>query len=195
MHFSSAMSEKYKIWDQNKAYFLTLTVAGWIDVFIRKSYKLTLIDSLKYCQKEKGLVLFGYCIMPSHIHLIARAEGRYTLSEILRDFKKFTSKVILSQIQTEPESRREWMIDYFSAAGADDNRKSNFMFWMEGNHPVEINTNKFFNEKLEYIHNNPVKELIVERPEDYLFSSARNYAGLTNYLDILLEAVKQRGSR
>ena len=92
------MSEKYKIRDIEKPHFLTLTVVGWIDVFTRKNHKLTIINSLKYCQKEKGLILFGYCLMPSHLHLIASVNGEGTLSEIMRDFKKFTSKVILQQI-------------------------------------------------------------------------------------------------
>ena len=170
------MSDKYKIWDQRKAYFLTLTVVGWIDVFTRKNHKLTVINSLKYCQKEKGLVIFGYCLMPSHLHLISRAESNFTLSDILRDFKKFTSKAIIKEIMDEPESRRDWMLSYFRSAGEID--KIKYKLWQEGNHPEEINSNKFFNEKIEYIHNNPVEELIVERPEEYFFSSARNYADL-----------------
>ena len=184
------MSGKYKIWDQKKAYFLTLTVVGWIDAFTRKNHKLTIINSLQYCQKEKGLVIFGYCLMRSHLHLIARAENNDSLSDILRDFKKFTSKAILRQIQTDEESRRDWMMEYFRKAAERMNGKTTFQFWQEGNHPEEINFNRFFVEKLQYIHNNPVKELFVEKPEDYFFSSARNYAGLDNYLDITLESVE-----
>jgi REP element-mobilizing transposase RayT len=185
------MSEKYKIWDQRKVYFLTLTVVGWIDVFTRKCHKITIIESLQYCQNEKGLTLFGYCLMPSHLHLLARADKRNTLSDILRDFKKYTSKAIIRQIMTEPESRRDWMLEYFKKAGEHQHRINNYKFWQDGNHPEEINSNKFFYEKLDYIHNNPVDELIVERPEDYFFSSARNYAGLNNYLEVVLETVKQ----
>jgi REP element-mobilizing transposase RayT len=185
------MSDKYKIWDPSKAYFITVTVVGWIDVFTRKCHKFTLIDSLRYCQKEKGLVIFGYCIMPSHLHLIARAEGNNSLSDILRDFKKFTSKAIINQILYEPESRRDWMIEYFRKAGNDLKGIKNYKFWKDGTHAEIISSNKFFDEKLDYIHNNPVKELIVERPEDYLFSSARNYAGLSNYLEIVRESVKR----
>ena len=184
------MSEKYKIWDQKKAYFLTMSVVGWIDVFTRKNHKLAIISSLKYCQKEKGLAIFGYCLMPSHLHLIARAENNFSLSDILRDFKKFTSKAILTQIQTENESRRDWMMEYFRKAPERLNGRTIFQFWQEGNHAEEINSNRFFNEKLQYIHNNPVKELIVEKPEDFLFSSARNFAGLDNYLEITVESVK-----
>lgn len=185
------MSDKYKIWNQENAYFLTLTVVGWIDVFARKSHKMVIIDSLKYCQKEKGLVIFGYCLMSSHLHLIARAEINYTLSDILRDFKKFTSKAIIRQIMTEPESRRDWMLEYFRDAGENLKGITNYKFWQDGNHSEEISSNSFFDEKLHYIHNNPVEELIVENPEDYFFSSARNYAGLDNFLEIVLESVKQ----
>ncbi len=189
------MSDKYKIWDQNKAYFLTLTVVGWIDVFTRKNHKLAIIDSLTYCQKEKGLVIFGYCLMPSHLHLIARSESESSLSDIMRDFKKFTSKKIIKQILNEPESRTDWMLEYFKKAGVESKGESHYKFWQEGNHPEIISSNKFFDEKLDYIHNNPVKELIVEKPEDYYFSSARNYAGLDNCLEIVLETVKMRTYR
>ena len=189
------MSEKYKIWDQEKAYFLTLTVVGWIDIFTRKNHKMLIINSLRYCQHEKGLVLFVYCLMSSHLHLIARAEGNYTLSDILRDFKKFTSKAIIRQIMTEPESRRDWMLECLRKSGENRTGLTNYKFWQEGNHAEEISSNNFFSEKLEYIHNNPVEELFIENPEDYFFSSARNYAGLNNYLEIVLESVKQQNSR
>ncbi|OIP02871.1 MAG: transposase [Bacteroidetes bacterium CG2_30_32_10] len=184
------MSDKYKIRDKEKAYFITMTVIGWIDAFTRVNHKLTIIESLKYCQKEKGLAIYGYCIMPSHIHMIARAEGEFTLSEIIRDFKKYTAKAIIKQIQEEPESRREWMLNYFEEKGKDLARIKQYKFWQDGNQAKEIFSNSFFQEKLDYIHKNPVEELIVENREDYLFSSARNYAGLSNYLDIILESVK-----
>ncbi len=185
------MSDRYKIWDQEKAYFLTLTVVGWIDIFTRKNHKIAIIDSLRYCQREKGLIIFGYCLMPSHLHLLARSESNCSLSDILRDFKKFTSKAIIRQIMSEPESRRDWMLEYFRKEGDNLKRGTTYKFWQGGNHAEEVTSNKFFYEKLDYIHNNPVEELIVEKPEDYFFSSARNYAGLENYLEITLELVKQ----
>lgn len=83
------------------------------------------------------------------------------------------------------------MLEYFRKAGEDQKGITNYKFWQNGNHAEEISSNKFFDEKLVYIHNNPVEELVVENPEDYFFSSARNYAGLDNYLEIVLESVKQ----
>jgi REP element-mobilizing transposase RayT len=76
--------------EPDKAYFITMTTVGWIDIFTRKNHKLTIVDSLKYCQKEKGLEIFGWVLMHSHLHLICRAAEGYKLSDILRDFKKYT---------------------------------------------------------------------------------------------------------
>jgi REP element-mobilizing transposase RayT len=186
------MSDKYKIWDDSKAYYLTLTIVDWVDVFTRKNHKLLIIDSLKYCQAKKGLIIFAYCLMSNHLHLIARSESEFSLSDILRDFKKFTSKAIVKQIIEESESRRLWMLELFRKAGENLKGIKNYKVWQDGNHAEMIQSNKFFDEKLEYIHANPVKELIIERPEDYMFSSARNYAGLSNYIEIVLETMKMR---
>lgn len=180
------MSDKYKIRDNDKAYFITMTVVGWIDIFTRKEQKLQLINSLKYCQKSKGLIVFAYCLMSNHLHMICKANDGFNLSDILRDFKTFTSKKIIQMIQEETESRREWLLEYFSNACKHLKRNQKYKVWQDGNQAKEIFSNKFLYEKLNYIHQNPVKDLIVEKPEDYLFSSARNYAGLDNYLDVFL---------
>jgi len=180
------MSDKYKIQDNEKAFFITMTMVGWIDVFTRKKQKIQLINSVKYCQQNKGLIVFAYCLMPSHLHMICKADDGYQLSDILRDFKTYTSKKIIEIIYEEPESRRVWLLDYFSNACKHLKRKQNFKVWQDGNQAKEIFSSPFLYEKLEYIHNNPVEDLIVEKPEDYLFSSARNYAGLDSYLDVFL---------
>lgn len=122
--------------------------------------------------------------MSSHLHMICRAEGNAMLSDILRDLKTFTSKNIINQIQEEPESRREWMLEYFSKACLHLKRQQKFKVWQDGNQAKEIYSTSFLYEKLDYIHKNPVQELIVEKPEDYLFSSARNYAGQEGYLNV-----------
>ena len=180
------MSEKYKIRDNNKAHFVTLTVVEWIDVFTRNNHKIKIVESLKYCQENKGLTIFAWVLMPSHLHMIIRADGNYTLSEILRDFKKHTAKKIVNQIKEEPESRRDWLLEKFENAGKDLKRIKNYKFWQDGNHPKEINTNDFLHEKVNYIHRNPVEDMLVEKEEDYLFSSARNYANLDNVVEVEL---------
>lgn len=182
------MSDKYKMYEEDKPYFLTMTVVNWIDVFSRKNHKMAIVDSLKYCQDNKGLNIFGWCLMTNHLHMIASASGKPTLSEIVRDFKKFTSKKIVKQIIEDPESRRKWLLNDFEYAGRYLNRIKNYKFWQDGNHAILIYCPKIFYQKLNYIHSNPVKEMIVEYPEEYIFSSARNYAGRTALLDIILES-------
>jgi len=93
-----------------------MTVVGWIDLFTRVNHKLLVVNSLKYCVENKGLALFAYCLMPSHLHCICRADGESSLPDILRDLKTFTSKNLIKQIQEEPESRREWLLEYFQKA-------------------------------------------------------------------------------
>jgi REP element-mobilizing transposase RayT len=100
--------------ENEKAYFVTLTVGDWLDVFARKNHKLKLVESLIYCQKHKGLEIYGWCLMSSHLHMIARAIGRQILPEILRDLKKYTAKAIIQQIEDEPESRKEWFLARFN---------------------------------------------------------------------------------
>jgi len=181
------MSDRYLITDQNAPYFVTMTIVGWIDVFTRKEQKLVIVDSLKYCQQNKGLMIYGWCLMPSHLHIICAAVGEFGMSEILRDFKKFTSKAIIQQIKEEQESRREWMLQQFRDACSHLKRGQEYKVWQDSNQAKIIYTSKFFYEKLDYIHNNPVEDMLVGRPEEYMFSSARNYAGLDYLLEIIVE--------
>ena len=86
----------------------------------------------------------------------------------------------------EHESRREWLLDRFWFAGANDKRIKNYRFWQEGNYVEEIYTMEFLMQKLNYIHQNPVRAEIVARPKDYLYSSALNYAGEKGLLNVEL---------
>ena len=100
------MKEGYVIRDQTLPHFITSTVVDWIDIFTRQAYRDIVIESLDYCIKNKGMLLYGYVIMSNHIHLIIQSEeGK--LSDLIRDFKKFTAKNILKKIQNSPESRKE----------------------------------------------------------------------------------------
>ncbi|MEL6944742.1 MAG: transposase, partial [Bacteroidota bacterium] len=129
---------RYKIHDQQGLYFLTLTVVGWIDIFSRADYKHIILDSLRYCQKEKGLNVYAYIIMSNHIHLIASAKEGYELSNILRDFKKFTAKQILKRIQNGTESRKEWLMYLFRFFAKGNVRNREHQFWRADNHPMEL---------------------------------------------------------
>ena len=165
----------YKIRNKKEVHFITFAVVEWVDVFTRKEYRDILINSLKFCQDEKGLLLHCWNIMSNHVHLLASAKND-DLSDILRDFKKFTSKeVIKAIVNNEHESRRDWMLAIFRAQGSKNSRNENYQFWRQDNQPKECYSPEFTFQKMNYIHNNPVEAGIVEKPEEYLYSSARDY--------------------
>lgn len=179
------MSEKYKIRDQDRAYFVTFATEGWVDVFTRSQYKDIVLDSLRYCQKEKGLIIYGWCLMTNHIHLIVGRRGENKIEEIIRDFKKFTSvHVCRAIINNTMESRKHWMLTVFESAAENSKKHEKYKFWQNEYHPVELFFNEMMIQKLEYVHDNPVKEGIVERPEEYIYSSARDYCGRKGLLDV-----------
>ena len=136
------------------------------------------------------MVLYGYVIMSNHIHMIIQSNVG-ELSNLLRDFKKFTAKTILNKIQNEPESRREWMLERFKLATESHSRNKNYQFWQYGNHAEEIYTEDFLWSKLDYIHMNPVRAGIVLKIEDYIYSSASNYVNREGIIEVeLLEIPK-----
>ncbi len=175
------MGDAWKIKDQFALYFLTLRVVFWLDVFTRKSHRDIIIDSLNFCRKNKNLEVFAYVIMSNHIHLIVRSKNG-TLSDTVRDFKKYTANHILELINTEKESRRKWLLNEMAFAARKHKRNSKYQFWTHENHAVELSTNEMIDQRLNYTHQNPVKAGIVENPEDYLYSSARNYCDNMDYL-------------
>ena len=180
---SNNMSHAYRISDQESAYFLTFQVVGWVDIFTRKVYRDIVIESLQYCQKEKGLQIYAYVIMSNHIHLVVSRENG-DLSGFVRDFKSFTSREILKAIDAEAESRRDWLKIVFAYHGKFKAGQT-FQIWTHENHAVELYSSEFVAQKINYIHQNPVQAGIVAKPEDYLYSSAVNYAGLDGLIEVV----------
>jgi len=165
------MALTYRIYDQYGTYFVTFTVHQWVDIFTRRDYIDILLDSLKYCQKHKGLEIFSWVIMTNHIHLII-SSNKDGLSDIIRDFKKFTSRQIVEAIKNNlSESRKNWLLWLLK-------KDENILFWQDGYHAEEITGIDFFNTKQDYIHYNPVKAGIVEKEEEYLYSSCGQIYGI-----------------
>ena len=170
------MSRKYKFGESTGAYFISFATVYWIDVFTRDIYFSVIIESLDYCRKNKGMEIYGYCIMPSHIHLIFRS-AEADPSGLIRDFKGFTSRKMLKTIEENTqESRKEWLLWMFEKAGKKNSNVKNRQFWQQNNKPIELWYLKVFEQKLNYIHNNPVVSGFVTNPIDWKYSSARNYA-------------------
>ena len=180
------MSSKYKFCDPDKLYFVSFAIVYWIDLFIRNEYKDIMLDSWRYCQLHKGLELYGWCIMTSHIHMIIGTETNKP-EDIMRDMKRHTSEKLRGAIIKHPgESRREWMLSMMQKAGEENCHNRGFQLWQQDNHPILLSTLKIAHQKLDYTHYNPVTSGIVEKPEDYLYSSARNYIGLKGLINVRL---------
>lgn len=177
------MSEKYKVHDPEGIYFITITVVGWVDLFIRRDYKECLLESIKFCQNNKGLKVHAWVFMSSHIHLIVSATY-LPLPAVIRDFKTHTSKSLIRLIKEIPESRREWILKKFAFEANRNLRGTNYKLWQDGFHPLQLSSNEMIDQRLNYIHQNPVKEGIVYEQEEYVYSSAKNYAGLPGLISV-----------
>ena len=114
----------------------------------------------------------GYVVMPNHLHLICAGTASRPLSDTLRDFKQFTAKKIIEQLNMEKKTK---LLRVLQHAALQDGKGNDFKIWMEGNHPVLMDSELMFREKLSYLHDNPVRKGYVEKPEHWLYSSARNY--------------------
>jgi len=170
------MAFKYAVKNNNDIYFITTTIVHWIDLFTRNEYSEIIVDSLNYCSKSKGLNIHAWCLMPSHLHLIASVkQEQYKLPDIMRDFKKFTSKKITETIQLIDESRKMWLLDKFEFAGRYNSKIKDYKVWQDGYHPVACFSKDFMQQKLDYLHNNPVKAGFVWEPQHYALSSAVDY--------------------
>ena len=181
------MGRKYVIRSQEHFYFVTFTVVYWLDIFTRLEYKNIFLDSIRHCQKEKGLLVGAWCIMTNHVHLAIGSNGKNKLEEIIRDLKSYTSRQIRKYMENNPhESRREWMLEMMKKAGEENSANKDFQLWMQHNHPIELSSNHILQQRVDYIHNNPVKAGFVHNPADWLHSSARDYEGRKGLIDVYL---------
>ena len=182
--FLITMSRKYKFNNPTAVYFVSFATVYWIDVFTRQIYFDILEQSIQYCRKEKGMELYCYCFMPSHIHLIFRSSDQDP-SGLLRDFKKYTSKQLVKAIEeNHQESRKEWLLWMFERAGKKKGNVSKYQFWQHHNKPIELWSNYVIKQKIDYVHNNPVLAGLAVSPEDWKYSSARNFQDDQTVLEI-----------
>lgn len=115
--------------------------------------------------------------------MVSAVDGK-NLSDIMRDFKKFTSKKLISTLGQINESR-DWLIDKFSFAARTHSKTEEFKVWQDGFHPISVETTLFKEQKLNYIHQNPVKAGLVNEPKHYNYSSAINYCGGLGLLEVV----------
>jgi REP element-mobilizing transposase RayT len=169
------MSSKYKFDDIEGVYFITSTVVDWIDVFTRDIYRDILLDSFRFCQKNQGLQLHAWVLMPNHFHLICSFK-KANAGMVIKNIKSFTAmKIIDAILNNKYESRREWMLDIFEKNA--QKMKSNFRFqlWQHENHPILLNNLEMYKQRMKYLHENPERSGFVRQAIDWKCSSAIDY--------------------
>jgi REP element-mobilizing transposase RayT len=153
-------------------YFITLTVIGWTNLFDREDYKSIIIRNLIYCQQKEGLEIFAYVIMSNHMHLVCRRIGK-DLNELIGRFKSFTAKEFINEIECNPkESRKYWLLNVFKHYASLSKQFRNYRIWNYDNHPVLISNTAMLNQKVNYVHDNPLRAGIVIEGTFYKYSSA-----------------------
>ncbi len=178
------MSRKYKFHDSNKLYFISFAVVNWIDVFIREEYKEELIKSWKHCIENKGLQIYGWCIMTSHVHMIIGTNNK-NLEDIIGGMKSYTSTQLKKLITNHSqESRKEWMLWMMERAGKKNSNNSDWQFWQQHNKPLEIKNQEMFDKMLQYIHDNPVVSGFVNKAEEWRYSSACDFCGVKGLINL-----------
>lgn len=177
------MSRNYKFHHPEGLYFISFAVIGWLDVFTRNEYKDLFLESVRFCQKEKGLEIHAWCLMTSHVHLVFRSIKGQKPELLIGDLKRFTSKAIVKAIQENPrESRKEFLLEIFKKEALKSSNVSNYQFWRHDNNPIELWSTHVIKQKIDYVHQNPVEAGLVYKAEDYVYSSARDYADETGLL-------------
>jgi REP element-mobilizing transposase RayT len=167
----------YRVYEHHRIHFITLTVIDWIDIFTRPTLAKIIVDALDYSRKDGQLEIYAWCLMSNHLHVVCCAGKDFRFGDVMRNFKSNTSKQLIQQIKREGESRRSWMLPAFKHATAHLKRPQNFKVWKTGYHALTARDGNALWRMIFYTHNNPVKAGWVELPEDYMYSSARNYAG------------------
>ena len=165
------MRTRYTIREPGAPYFITCTVVKWISIFTLKPYFDILIDALRFCRQHKGLKIYAYAILDNHLHLVVAGAN---LADIIRDFKSYTAKRLIGQLERD---KKTWVLNQLQYYKQPAKTRSDYQFWQEGFHPQQIVSEEMLHQKIEYLHHNPVRIGVVARPKDWVYSSARDYAG------------------
>jgi REP element-mobilizing transposase RayT len=169
---------RYKIHEPFQPHFLTCTVVAWLPVFTRPETVQIVLDSWRFLQQERRLVLYGFVILENHLHFIASAAN---LSKEVKHFKSYTARRLIDHLESQNALTLLQELSFYKAR---HKIQSQYQFWQEGSHPQLIEGDVMMLQKLEYMHNNPVKRGYVDDPVHWRYSSARNYAGLPGLIEV-----------
>jgi putative transposase len=170
------MSSKYQFADKESVYFITASVVDWVDVFTRDIYRNILLDSFRHCQASQGLQIHGWVIMTNHFHMVCSFINGFEPGMVIKNIKSFTAMKIIDAIINNPnESRRKWMLGIFEKNGLENKNNKKYQFWKIENHPVLLDTVAMYDQRLSYLHDNPVRAGFVQEPQHWHYSSAIDY--------------------
>ena len=169
---------RYKIYNEQQPHFLTMTVVEWIPLFTNHEIVSLLLESLRFVQKEREVVIYAYVIMEHHLHLIASAPE---LAKTMKEFKSYTARRIIDYLEKRKFAQ---LLEKLHREKLAHKTKSDYQLWQEGSHPEEIYSEAMLLQKIEYIHNNPVRRGYVDEATQWRYSSARNYEGMEGLLEV-----------
>ncbi|MGH8537600.1 MAG: REP-associated tyrosine transposase [Gammaproteobacteria bacterium] len=169
---------RYRAGQESCPHFLTATVNHWLPLFTRQETVNIVLNSWRFLQREVVLVIYGYVILENHLHLVAKSKN---LSRDIQRFKSFTAREIIAYLESGDSKRLLELLALFKRSHKTDSR---YQVWEEGSHPQLIESEIMMRQKLDYIHQNPVKRGYVDQPEHWRYSSARNYAGQDGLIEV-----------
>lgn len=172
---------RYKICDETAPHFLTCTVLNWMPLFTRPQTSDIILEALRHRQEKDEWKIYGYVILENHMHMIVQTVN---LSSELPRFKSFTARKLIDHLK---ERRTEHLLQQLAFFRKKHKQDRDYQLWEEGSHPQLIDNEEIMRQKLEYIHQNPVKRGYVDKAEHWRYSSARNYAGLAGLIPVYRE--------
>ncbi|MGR3176488.1 MAG: REP-associated tyrosine transposase [Candidatus Anammoxibacter sp.] len=170
------MRTRYKTFEKQQPYFTTMTTVDWLPIFINRNVFEIVTESLKFLIDKEDLKIYAYVVLENHMHMVCASES---LSNVMRRFKSFTARNIIDSLKAHNNIRLIDRLEFLKKRHKSD---QDYQLWQEGYHPQLIQTEDMMKQKIEYIHNNPVKRGYVDKAEYWLFSSARNYIGSDDFV-------------
>jgi REP element-mobilizing transposase RayT len=170
---------RHRVFETEYPYFMTNTIVAWLPVFSQRALVEIVVDSWRFLQRERGVQIFGFVIMENHLHWIARGPD---LAQQVGRFKSYTARCIIDELELRGQKTLLDELRYYKLGHKVD---QTYQLWQEGSHPQQIDGDDMMLQKLEYIHNNPLRRGHVELPEHWRYSSARNYVGLPGLIDVI----------
>lgn len=169
---------RYKVFEETYPHFVTCTVIHWIPIFTRIESTNIIFESLKYLQKSDNLKIYSYVILENHLHMIISSDD---ISKTMKKFKSFTAKELIKLLQ---KSNAKTILDQLAFYKKAHKTQTTYQVWQEGFQPKLIKDEKMMIERINYIHNNPIKRGYIEKAKHWRYSSARDYEDIEGLIEV-----------